>query len=374
MAVNDTPLVIDNGSYSIKTGHAGGMEPSLVIPIVTSTTEKMTSPMKNSVITDKYRMGEIWKDVMPFSRWDTSIPRVLISEPPLNPQDAREFTVQSMIEKFNIPGLFLANKATLGLYANGLTSGIVVDSGYECTYIAPIDDGWCVSSAVSIFGVGGKQSTEYMSEVIDIEKAPNIVIIEKIKQKLCYVSTDYVADLVELRLDSVTEYKLPDGTILEIPAIERLQCVEANMFLPNKKLGIHKDAIHNRLNEVILKCDMNIQNDMYGNIVLCGGNTSFKGFDERLLKEMKELYVERDVVNGYLRLNCPSKGISADIEQVTFRFTSPILNVMGINKREYSTWRGGSILAALSSFDEMWIERMEYEEVGPGIVHRKCIL
>lgn len=33
---------------------------------------------------------------------------------------------------------------------------------------------------------------------------------------------------------------------------------------------------------------------------------------------------------------------------------------------------GGSILASLGSFQQMWISRQEFEESGPGVVHRKC--
>ncbi|CAB3262510.1 unnamed protein product [Arctia plantaginis] len=33
---------------------------------------------------------------------------------------------------------------------------------------------------------------------------------------------------------------------------------------------------------------------------------------------------------------------------------------------------GGSILASLSTFQQMWISKQEYDESGPGIVHRKC--
>ena len=41
-------------------------------------------------------------------------------------------------------------------------------------------------------------------------------------------------------------------------------------------------------------------------------------------------------------------------------------------ERWYSTWIGGSILASLSSFQEMWISKEEYNESGPCIVHEKC--
>ncbi|VDN16506.1 unnamed protein product [Dibothriocephalus latus] len=35
-------------------------------------------------------------------------------------------------------------------------------------------------------------------------------------------------------------------------------------------------------------------------------------------------------------------------------------------------WMGGSILAFMSSFHQMWITKQEYDESGPQIVHRKC--
>ncbi|CAF3735168.1 unnamed protein product [Rotaria sp. Silwood1] len=41
-------------------------------------------------------------------------------------------------------------------------------------------------------------------------------------------------------------------------------------------------------------------------------------------------------------------------------------------ERKYSVWIGGSILASLSTFQQMWISKQEYDESGPSIVHRKC--
>ena len=41
-------------------------------------------------------------------------------------------------------------------------------------------------------------------------------------------------------------------------------------------------------------------------------------------------------------------------------------------ERKYSVWIGGSILSSLSTFQQMWISKGEYDESGPTIVHRKC--
>jgi actin beta/gamma 1 len=39
-------------------------------------------------------------------------------------------------------------------------------------------------------------------------------------------------------------------------------------------------------------------------------------------------------------------------------------------ERKYSVWIGGSILASLSTFQNLWCSKQEYDEAGPGIVHR----
>ena len=48
------------------------------------------------------------------------------------------------------------------------------------------------------------------------------------------------------------------------------------------------------------------------------------------------------------------------------------VKVVAPPERKYSVWIGGSILASLSTFQQMWITKQEYDESGPSIVHRKC--
>jgi len=44
------------------------------------------------------------------------------------------------------------------------------------------------------------------------------------------------------------------------------------------------------------------------------------------------------------------------------------------NDRSYSNWIGGSLMASLNSFQQMWISRSEYDEYGKDIVQRKCLI
>jgi len=93
----------------------------------------------------------------------------------------------------------------------------------------------------------------------------------------------------------------------------------------------------------IMKCDVDIRKDMYSNIVLSGGSTMFPGIADRMQKEIVNL------APGTMKVK-----------------------IIAPPERKYSVWIGGSILASLSTFQQMWMSKEEYDESGPSIVHRKC--
>jgi len=107
---------------------------------------------------------------------------------------------------------------------------------------------------------------------------------------------------------------------------------------------LNKIGIHETTNNSIMKCDIDIRKDLYGNIVLSGGTTMFPGIADRLQRE--------------ITLLAPS----------TMK-----IKIIAPPERKSSTWIGGSILASLSTFQHMWISKEDYDESGPTIVHRKCL-
>ncbi|XP_074144461.1 beta-actin-like protein 2 isoform X3 [Sminthopsis crassicaudata] len=108
-------------------------------------------------------------------------------------------------------------------------------------------------------------------------------------------------------------------------------------------LGIESSGIHETTFNSILKCDVDLRKDLYANTVLSGGSTMYPGIADRMQKEILAL--------------APS----------TMK-----IKVIAPPERKYSVWIGGSILASLSTFQQMWISKQEYDESGPAIVHRKC--
>uniref|UniRef100_A0A2K6ATA9 Actin gamma 1 n=1 Tax=Macaca nemestrina TaxID=9545 RepID=A0A2K6ATA9_MACNE len=108
-------------------------------------------------------------------------------------------------------------------------------------------------------------------------------------------------------------------------------------------VGMESCGIHETTFNSIMKCDVDIRKDLYANTVLSGGTTMYPGIADRMQKEITAL--------------APS----------TMK-----IKIIAPPERKYSVWIGGSILASLSTFQQMWISKQEYDESGPSIVHRKC--
>ncbi|XP_046333345.1 actin-related protein 2-B [Haliotis rufescens] len=380
-------VVCDNGTGFVKCGFAGQnfpehIFPSLVgRPIIRSTAKignievkdlmvgdeasalrsmlEVNYPMENGVVRNWDDMIHLYdytfgKEKLNLNTKDC---RILLTEPPMNPMKNREKMIETMFERYQFHSVHIAIQAVLTLYAQGLLTGVVVDSGDGVTHICPVYEGFALPHLTRRLDIAGRDITKYLIKLLLLRgyafnHSADFETVRMMKEQLCYVAYD-IEQEQKLALETtvlVEPYELPDGRIIKVGG-ERFGAAEA-LFQPHL-INVENVGVAELLFNTINAADIDTRPEFYKHIVLSGGSTMYPGLPSRLEREIKQLYLERVL-----------KGDVDKLSKFKIRIEDP-------PRRKHMVFLGGSVLAdIMRDKNDFWLSRQEYEEQGLKVLDK----
>lgn len=297
---------------------------------------------------------------------------IMVVEPSHASAEDRSAYVKFMFERLDAMCIYVVEKAVASAFAVGRPTSMVVDVGATGSSVAAVFEGTILKSSVKWSPAGGGKIDEKLFETLSAKlpgkstlpprffgrsrsqkkkaaatssqrRAAQFAVARDIKETFCAVpETPLNMDIAsKVQTDS---YELPDGTQITLGA-ERYSVPELLMCSSDEDC-ISSDATIPALFSSSLKATaVDVRKPLCSSIILAGGTTMLNGFSKRLGYEICETF--------------PS--------QLRPRFVS-----QSSIERKSSAWAGGSVLASLGSFQQLWISRQEWMEEGDALVHRRC--
>lgn len=374
-------IVLDQGTGFVKVGYAGSNFPSYQFPSIVGrpilraeehsgsveikdimvgdeaaavrSMLQISYPMENGIIRDWDDMRHVWNyTFFELLKIDPRGKRILLTEPPMNPLANREKMCQIMLEEYGFEGVYVAIQAVLALYAQGMSSGVVVDSGDGVTHIVPVYESVVLNHLTRRLDVAGRDVTRYLIKLLlrrgyAFNRTADFETVRQIKEKLCYVSYDLQLDnkLAEETTVLVENYQLPDGRVIRVGQ-ERFEAPEC-LFQPHL-VDVESPGMAEFLFNTIQAADVDIRSSLYRAVVLSGGSSMYPGLPSRLEKEIKQLWLTRILKNDPTQLS-----------KFKVKIEDP-------PRRKHMVFLGGAVLAKIMANNpSMWVTQEEWREQGP---------
>lgn len=320
---------------------------------------------------------------------------LLMTEALWNSSKSREKAIEIIMETWGCPAFWLSRTSVLAAFAAGKASALVIDVGGANTSVTAIHDGMVLkrsiqrSPAAGLF-VSSQIRSMWATSEPKVELTPTFMVENKSPvdalapvqarlRKFPFEIKDSFRAFEEERVltefkESVVEvwrgpgrYSAPGneeyvksqpGRVFEMPdgwnqmwreqrfrATEGLWDETAGYPLPESERLTKGQTLPELIRASLGACDVDLRGNLLANVVVTGSTSLINGFNDRLNNELTAMYPG-------LKVKMHAAGLSSE--------------------RRFGAWIGGSILASLGTFHQMWISRKEYEENGPGIVEKRC--
>uniref|UniRef100_A0A3P9A9N4 Actin related protein 3B n=1 Tax=Esox lucius TaxID=8010 RepID=A0A3P9A9N4_ESOLU len=264
-------------------------------------------PIRHGMVEDWDLMEKFMEQIIfKYLRAEPEDHSFLMTEPPLNSPENREYLAEIMFETFNVPGLYIAVQAVLALAASWTSrqvgertlTGIVIDSGDGVTHAIPVAEGYVIGSCIKHIPIAGRDITLFIQQLlrereVGIPPEQSMETAKAIKERYCYICPDIVKEFTKYDTDPgkwIKQYKGINGISKSEFQIdvgyERFLGPEI-FFHPEFANPDFMQPISDIVDEVIMNCPIDVRRPLYKNIVLSGGSTMFRDFGRRMQRDLK---------------------------------------------------------------------------------------
>jgi actin-related protein 4 len=341
---------------------------------------------------------------------------LFMTEPNWNTAKSRERCAEIAVESWGTPAFYIGRQGVMAAFAAGKASALIIDIGASNTSVTPVHDGIILKKSVQRSPLAGNFISSQIRNMLasnqpePITVTPHYLIKSKTAvdagQPANAILRDFPAGfkppqasfrryqeertLLEFKelvvqawpgplpfLSSTNgvaqeeiargypgkTFEFPDG-YNQLFTSDRYKVAEslfdhrayipqpANSTLPHSTWDesfasppTQEETVSSMIRTSLSHVDVDIRPHMLTNVVVTGGSSLVPGLTERLNNELQRMFP-----NTRVRLQAPGN----------------------IAERKFGSWIGGSIMASLGTFHQMWISRKEFEEHGVGIVEKRC--
>ncbi|KNC47042.1 actin-like protein 3 [Thecamonas trahens ATCC 50062] len=410
-------VVIDNGTGYTKMGFAGNVEPQFVVPTAIASNEETASnkgarggpstvkgledldfhigdealahqntyqvyyPIRHGQIDNWDHMERFWEQCFfKYLRAEPEDHHVLLTEPPLNPPENREYTAEIMFETFNVPGLYIAVQAVLALAASWTSSavtertltGTVIDSGDGVTHVIPVAEGYVIGSAIKHIPMAGRDITSFIQQLLReregsaIPPSESLEVAKRVKEMFSYVCSDVAKEFSKYDKDPAKWIKQYEGAdprtkkpfTIDV-GYERFLGPEL-FFNPEIFSSDFLTPLPTVVDASIQATPIDVRRPLYKNIVLSGGSTMFKDFGRRLQRDVKRTVDKRIKV-------------SEELSGGRIKAKPIEVNVISYPMQRNAVFFGGSMLSSTPEFYTVCHTKAQYDEIGPSLARHNPV-
>ena len=385
MSEETRPIILETGSLYVRAGWAGDEKPSVTVPArgekspggavgdSVKTTESLLD-MAAGRIDNWEAAARVWASAVSEglgASWENR--PVLFVDVPGSYKLAREQWAQVAFEELRVPAMYLAAPAVLALYANNKTTGLAVGIGHGCTQIMPVFEGYQLGYASSGMEMAGREIETQLRVLMHeghsggdaLQRQLERMDWRALKESVCEVrpyrgaAAFHAPDAAEAdggqtaAAASSTSASPPpksfslDAQTTVTVAAEQYQGAPEILFAPDAFPDRKRSpsSLPEKIHLSLQQCEPDTRRELLSNVLLYGGTATLPGLDARLEAELV------DVVPSSMHV-----GVHRAYEPA------------------WASWQGGSILASLTAFQQMWVTRQEYNESGPPCIMRKDVM